>query len=96
MAFSTGQAGNAVVRGPSIVGSIEDFDPVIKRGDDYAVRLQKICDRLCGTGPSPVESPEKDAAVPFSVIAQINHRRSAVVEILDRIERSISQLENAL
>ena len=98
MAFSTGSAGQAnAVRGPSVIGSIEDFDAVLQRGDDYANRLSKISDRICGSGPAELLQPShQGGAIPHSVIASINERRSRLVELLDRIERSIGQLENVL
>lgn len=96
MAYSTGQEAKQV-RGPSIVGSIEDLDPVINRANDYKDRLQKIVDRICGSGPQELVKPNGvGAGIPHSVIASINERRSHLVDILDAFERSLNQLENVL
>lgn len=96
--MSSGQANSAALRGPSIVGSISDLDPVIDRAHGYEERLAKIADRLCGPRPEEVRQgvDGKSGAIPVSVIASINERRSRIVDILDGIERSLQTIENVL
>ena len=93
MAYATGQA-NAV-RQPNISSSIDDFDPVIDRAQQYAERLQKVCDRIRGPQPSEVGGNKQDTP-PHSVIGSINERRSRLVAILDSIEQAVVGIESSV
>lgn len=80
---------------PTITSAIEEFDPLIKRAQEYASRLEGLCGRIAG--PSPTGNGESSAdQIPVSMIVSINVRRNQLVDQLSRIENAINTIEHAL
>jgi hypothetical protein len=99
MAMHNAQNAATAVRGPSVQGSLDDFDPVLDRLFSYSDRLLKIRDRLCGPTPSEVNQMGQAASmasVPQSIVASINQRRSRLVDVADVIESAINNIEEIL
>lgn len=82
---------------PCITNAIDELDPVIQRATEYASRLHKINDQINGTGPREAGTSQSPAgSVPHSLIASIHQRRSALVDVLDDMERSIRSIEGGI
>ncbi len=87
---------NPVLKAETVTTSIHNFDPVLERGQDYASRLQKICDRVKGSGPSESSGGNYVDTDASTIITEIQLRRERLVDIFDWIERSLEQLEGSI
>jgi hypothetical protein len=99
MAMHNAQNAATTIRGPSVQGSLDEFDPVLDRLFGYSDRLQKIRDRLRGPMPSEVQQGLQAGnmtSVPHSIIASIDQRRSRLVDVADVIESAINNIEEIL
>lgn len=94
-----GQAGSNLTTAPpksnSVSNAIADFDPCLDRANNYAEKLQMLCDRLNGPRPAEVGKPSGPDH-PSPLLGSIHDRRSRLVAILDDMERSIQTLDSAI